>query len=123
MRTSKERTPVQREVQVLRTSRETNETQRQVQAKNIIPGGRLQTARHTLSSSERALANRCKKLQSITRLADKEREQQIQMNQNTHTHKLQIIICRTYSLANGCEAETKDEHVPKSRNQRDAIFT
>ena len=82
------------------------------------------THTHTLAGSERASANRCKKLQSITRLAQKKCQQQIQMNHKyTHTHELQRMICQTYRLADECHAATKDEHVAKSCKRRDAIFT
>ena len=79
------------------------------------------THTRTLASSKRASANRCNKLQSIARLALKERQQQIQLN-----HKYTQIAnndLQTYRLADGCQAETKDEHVAKSRKRSDAIFT
>ena len=82
----------------------------------------LFTHTRTLAGSERASANRCKKLQSIIRLVEKERQQQIQMNQNTHTQIAKNDL-QTYCLADGCQAETKDEHVAKSRKRRDVIFT
>ena len=44
------------------------------------------THTRTLATSERASPNRCKKLQTIARLAQKERQQQIQMNQIKYTH-------------------------------------
>ena len=84
----------------------------------------LFTHTHTLAGSERASANRCKKLQSMNKLAQEERQQQIQMNQITHTHtQIAKNDLQTYRLADGCQVETKDEHVAKSRKRRDAIFT
>ena len=71
---------------------------------------------------KRASMNRCKKLQSIARLSQKERQQQIQTNQNTHTQIAKNDL-QTYRMVDGWRAETKDEHVAKSRKQRDAIFT
>ena len=77
----------------------------------------------TFAGSERASANRCKKLQSIARVAQKERQQQIQMNHEyTHTQIAKNDL-QTYRLANGCHVETKDEHVAKSRKRRDAKIT
>ena len=84
---------------------------------------RCLTHTRTLAGSERALANRCKKLQSIHKLAQKERQQQIQMNQITHTHtKIANNDLQTYRLADGCQAETEIEHVAKLRKRWDAIF-
>ena len=56
---------------------------------------RCLTHTRTLASLERASANRCKKLQSINKLAQKKRQRQIQMNQikYKHTHRLQRTIC------------------------------
>ena len=82
----------------------------------------LYTHTRTLAGSERASANRCKILQSIARLAQKERQQQIEMNQITHTQIAKNDL-QTYRLADGCQAETKDEHVAKSRKRWNAIFT
>ena len=69
---------------------------------------RCLTHTHTLASSETAPTNRCKKLQSINKLAHEERQQQIQMNQIKYTHR-QIAKndLQTYRLADGCQAETK----------------
>ena len=83
---------------------------------------RYQKHTRTLAGSERASANRCKKLQSIARLAQKERQHHIQMNKITHTQIAKNDL-QTYPLADGCQAETKDEHVAKSRKRRGAIFT
>ena len=81
------------------------------------------THTRTLAGSERTSANRCKKVQSISQLAQKERQQHIQMNQIKQTQKIANNDLQTYRLADGCQAETKDEHVAKSRKRRDAIFT
>ena len=81
------------------------------------------THTHTLAGSERASANRCKKLQSINKLAQKERQQQIQMNQIKYTHTLIAKnALQSYRMADRCQAESEDEHVAKSRKRRDAIF-
>ena len=54
---------------------------------------RYQKHTRTLARSQRASANRCKKLQSINKLAQKERQQQIKRNQiKIHTHRLQRMI-------------------------------
>ena len=84
----------------------------------------FKTHTRTFAGLERASANRCKKLQSINKLAQKERQQRIQMNQTKYTHtQIAKNDLQTYRLADGCQAETKDEHVAKSRKRRDAIFT
>ena len=79
---------------------------------------------HTLARSERASANRCKKLQSINKLAQKERQQQIQMNQIKYTHtQIAKNDFQSYRLPDGCQAESEDELVAKSRKRRYAILT
>ena len=64
------------------------------------------THTRTLGGSERASANRCKKLKSMARVTQKVRQQQIQINQNTHTQIAKNDL-QTYRLADGCQAETK----------------
>ena len=85
---------------------------------------RCLTHTRTLAGSERASANRCKKLQSIHKLAQKERQQEIQMNRIKYTHtQIAKNDLQSYRLADGCQVESENEHVAKSRKRRDAVFT